>query len=124
LAPVVGRFGCNPIHAHRLRDAANHGREHEVGIYAATTKIPEIWYFLPALIVASGSPSIIRCQGIDNALYLRRMRRSESGVIILDNSDRSEYAEAVAYLFEHGFRKLEFIGEISIFYRGQNIFGI
>jgi len=49
--------------------------EHEVGIYAAATRISEIWYFLPALIVASVSPSIIRCQGIDNALYLRRMRR-------------------------------------------------
>jgi len=58
---------------------------------------------------------------------------TESGVVILDNSDRSQYAEAVAYLFEHGFRKLEFIGfcptvnlksETSIFYRSQNIFGI
>jgi hypothetical protein len=58
---------------------------------------------------------------------------TESGVVILDNSDRSHYAEAVAYLFEHGFRKLEFIGfcptvnlksETSIFYRSQNILGI
>jgi len=58
---------------------------------------------------------------------------TESGVVILDNSDRSDYAEAVAYLFEHGFRKLEFIGfcpavnlksETSIFYRSKNIFGI
>jgi polysaccharide transporter, PST family len=49
--------------------------EHEVGIYAAATRISEIWYFLPVLIVASVSPSIIRCHGIDNALYLRRMRR-------------------------------------------------
>jgi len=58
---------------------------------------------------------------------------TESGVVILDNSDRSDYADAVAYLFEHGFRKLEFIGfcptvnlksETSIFYRSQNVFGI
>ena len=48
--------------------------EHEVGIHTAATKVSEIWYFLPALIVASVSPSIIRCQGIDNALYPRRMR--------------------------------------------------
>jgi len=41
------------------------------------TKISEICYFLPALIVASVSPSIIRCQGIDNALYL-----SECGACI------------------------------------------
>jgi hypothetical protein len=58
---------------------------------------------------------------------------TESGVVIVDNSDRSQYAEGVAYLSEHGFRKIEFIGfcpivnfksETSIFYRSKNIFGI
>jgi precorrin-6B methylase 2 len=58
---------------------------------------------------------------------------TESGVVIVDNSDRSQYAEGTTYLFEHGFRKLEFIGfcpivnlksETSIFYRSKNVFGI
>jgi len=58
---------------------------------------------------------------------------TESGVVILDNSDRGQYAEGIAYLFEHGFRKIEFVGftpivnlksETSIFYRSKNVFGI
>jgi hypothetical protein len=57
----------------------------------------------------------------------------ESGVIILDNSDRNQYAEGVDYLFKHAFRKIEFVGfcpivniksETSIFYRSTNVFGI
>ncbi len=51
------------------------------------------------------------------------------GVIILDDSDRAEYSEAVQYLFTHGFRQIEFYGmtacinvgkETSIFYRPDN----
>lgn len=58
---------------------------------------------------------------------------SESGVIILDDSERPRYADAFAYAREHGFRILEFEGlkptklkpaKSSIFYREKNCLGI
>jgi polysaccharide transporter, PST family len=43
-----------------------------VGIYAAATRISEVWYFIPSTIVSSVSPAIIRVR--DNpALYYRRL---------------------------------------------------
>ena len=56
-----------------------------------------------------------------------------SGVVVLDNSDRPQYSEGVAFLFANGFKKIEFIGlcpivnfksETAIFYRIENAFGI
>jgi precorrin-6B methylase 2 len=56
-----------------------------------------------------------------------------SGVIIWDNSDRKEYDQGYRFLFENGFRKIEFIGfapivnfksETGIFYRSGNCLGI
>jgi PST family polysaccharide transporter len=49
--------------------------EREVGIYAAATKLSEIWYFLPMVIVASVSPSIIKCHDTDKGLYISRLRK-------------------------------------------------
>lgn len=55
------------------------------------------------------------------------------GVIVFDNSDREEYADAYQLLRERGFRKLELVGmapmidyvsETSVFYRRENCFGI
>ena len=54
---------------------------------------------------------------------------SESGVIILDDSERPRYADAFTYALEHGFRIMEFEGlkptklkpaKTSIFYREKN----
>jgi hypothetical protein len=56
-----------------------------------------------------------------------------TGVVILDNSERTEYSEGVAFLLANGFKQLEFVGlcpmvlhksETSIFYRDGNAFGI
>jgi nitrite reductase/ring-hydroxylating ferredoxin subunit len=58
---------------------------------------------------------------------------TSDGVIIFDDSDRPEYAEAIRYLNDQGFRKIEFYGmtacvnvgkETSIFYRPENCFHI
>jgi PST family polysaccharide transporter len=49
--------------------------DREVGIYAAATRISEVWYFLPAVIVASVSPSIIKSHGTDPRLYIRKLQR-------------------------------------------------
>ena len=49
--------------------------EREVGVYAAATKISEIWYFLPSIIVASVSPAIIKAHSLDSGLYISRLRQ-------------------------------------------------
>lgn len=49
--------------------------DHEVGIYAAATRISEVWYFLPTVIVSSVSPSIINSHASSPTLYTERMRR-------------------------------------------------
>ena len=55
------------------------------------------------------------------------------GIIIWDNSDREEYRDGYQFLFDNGFRKIEFIGmipivncksETGIFYRKENCLGI
>jgi PST family polysaccharide transporter len=49
--------------------------EHEVGIYAAATKLSEIWYFLPGIIVASVSPAIIKAHSNDSVQYISKLRQ-------------------------------------------------
>ncbi len=49
--------------------------DREVGVYAAATRISEVWYFLPTVIVASVSPSIIKVHGTDPQLYIKRLQR-------------------------------------------------
>lgn len=49
--------------------------EHEVGIYAAATKLSEIWYFLPGIIVASVSPAIIKAHSLDSVEYISKLRQ-------------------------------------------------
>lgn len=49
--------------------------DREVGIYAAATRISEIWYFFPSIIVASVSPAIINAHRLDSVRYLRRLKQ-------------------------------------------------
>ena len=55
------------------------------------------------------------------------------GIIIFDDSNRAEYAAGYDFLFQNGFRKIEFVGmyplgiiktETAIFYRKENVFNI
>lgn len=48
--------------------------DREVGIYAAATRLSEIWYFLPSIIVGSVSPAIIKAHSVDSEQYIRRLR--------------------------------------------------
>jgi hypothetical protein len=70
-----------------------------------------------------------RVQNIKNSLPCL----SSDGIIILDDSERREYAEGIQYLIDRGFRRIEFYGmtacvnlgkETSIFYRTQNCLNI
>ena len=49
--------------------------DREVGIYAAATRLSEIWYFLPTIIVSSVSPAIIKSHSLDSVQYLISLRR-------------------------------------------------
>ncbi len=57
----------------------------------------------------------------------------EDGVIVWDNSDREKYLDGFMFLYEKGFRQIEFEGigpisakiwKTSIFYRSRNCFNI
>jgi PST family polysaccharide transporter len=45
-----------------------------VGIYAAATRISEVWYFIPSAIVSSVSPAILRTKD-DPVLFYSRLRK-------------------------------------------------
>jgi polysaccharide transporter, PST family len=45
-----------------------------VGLYSAATKVSEIWYFIPAAIVSSVSPAIMRAKD-DPELFYGRLRK-------------------------------------------------
>jgi PST family polysaccharide transporter len=49
--------------------------EREVGIYAAATRLSEIWYFLPGIIVASASPAIIEAHRRGTKEYVGLLRK-------------------------------------------------
>jgi hypothetical protein len=58
---------------------------------------------------------------------------TEAGIILLDNSERSNYIEGIAFLKAQGFKQLEFEGmspvvtgtnETSLFYKANNCLGI
>lgn len=53
-----------------------------VGIYAAATRVSEVWYFIPSAIVSSVSPSIIRAKN-NPSLYFARLRKLFSIMTIL-----------------------------------------
>lgn len=48
---------------------------HEVGIYSVATRLSEIWYFLPMIIVASVSPAIIKAHSYNSLQYLSKLRQ-------------------------------------------------
>lgn len=46
-----------------------------VGIYSAATRISEVWFFVPAVIVSSVSPSIVEAKRISETLYYQRLKK-------------------------------------------------
>jgi hypothetical protein len=69
----------------------------------------------------------------NNCMTQSLKRIKPNGIIILDNSDRTEYAQGIHHLTTSGFRMIEFSGfcpivnfksKTAIFYRSQNILGI
>jgi polysaccharide transporter, PST family len=46
-----------------------------VGIYAAATRISEVWYFIPVIIYSSLYPSILKTKKISEELYYSRLQK-------------------------------------------------
>lgn len=46
-----------------------------VGIYSSVTRLTEIWYVIPTVIVSSVFPAIVQSKEKDEALYYRRITR-------------------------------------------------
>ncbi len=78
------------------------------------------------IIIVDGRDRVNCCKNSIDAL-------SERGVIILDDSERSKYAEAIDFLTGQGFRHIAFSGispgffyykSTSVFYRDGNCLGI
>lgn len=47
----------------------------EVGIYTAATKVSELWYFVPTIIVTSVFPAILNAKKHSKTLYYRRFQQ-------------------------------------------------
>jgi PST family polysaccharide transporter len=48
--------------------------ETEVGLFAASVKLTEIWYFVPGALLSSVFPALIAAKKVDQALFERRMQ--------------------------------------------------
>ncbi len=49
--------------------------DHEVGLYSAASKISEIMYFIPGVIVSSLSPTLVGLHATDHLQFERRLRQ-------------------------------------------------
>lgn len=68
-----------------------------------------------------------------NCCYQSLAALSESGVLVLDDSEREKYSEAIVFLKNEGFKELSFSGispglfyrkSTSVFYKANNCLGI
>jgi len=54
-----------------------------VGIYAAAVRISELWYFIPAVIVASVFPAIIEAKKQNESFYYKRLQKLYDVLVVL-----------------------------------------
>ena len=57
--------------------------DEEVGIYSAAVRISEVWYFIPAAIVASVFPAIIEAKKQSESLYYQRLQKLYDLMVIM-----------------------------------------
>ncbi|MBW4580194.1 MAG: flippase [Tildeniella nuda ZEHNDER 1965/U140] len=54
-----------------------------VGIYAAATKISEVWYFIPMAIASSVSPAIMGAKAIGQDAYMQKLQSTFDLMVVL-----------------------------------------
>lgn len=110
--------GTNPSNAEILYCALNTN-----GAYSRMSVNSDICF---DIIIVDGRDRVNCCKQAVEAL-------TDHGVIVLDDSERESYAEAIGFLKERGFRQLVFSGispglfyykSTSIFYKTNNCLGI
>jgi len=69
----------------------------EVGIYASAVRIAEIWYFIPAAIVTSVFPNIVKARSVNEDEFYRRMQKLYNLLAFIG------YAIAIPMTFMSGF---------------------
>lgn len=55
----------------------------EVGYYAAAAKLSEVWYFIPAIIVSSVYPILIKYKQRSEQLFIRQLRKLYDLMVVL-----------------------------------------
>ena len=71
--------------------------DREVGIYTAYVRIAEVWYFLPAAVVSSVFPNIVRAREVDEQEFYGRLQKLYNLLAFMG------YAVAVPVTFAAGF---------------------
>jgi O-antigen/teichoic acid export membrane protein len=77
----------------------------EVGVYAAAVRVAEIWYFIPAAIVASVFPNIVKARHVDESEFYSRIQKLYNLLAFLG------YAVAIPMTFLSGFVVTLLFGE-------------
>jgi hypothetical protein len=119
--------------------------EHDA-TYAATihAKLPangELWErplgpdYINSVAALPVAPSIVSVDGRDRVACVAAARSylAPGGVLVLDDSERAEYAPACDDMQAHGFKRLDFWGFApgitfrrctTVFYRSENVLGL
>src|SRR5690606_22979284 len=78
------------------------------------------------IIIVDGRDRVNCCKQCLNAL-------TDDGVVVLDNTEREHYNEAISFFLERGFKHIPFTGippgvfittSTSLFYRSNNCLGV
>lgn len=78
---------------------------HELGVYAAAVRVAEIWYFIPAAIVASVFPNIVKAKSVNDDEFHARIQKLYKLLAFLG------YAVAIPMSFLSGFVVTLLFGE-------------
>jgi len=55
--------------------------DHAVGIYAAVTRLSEVWYFVPMVILNSVLPAMVAAKNVGEEVYLARLQSLFAGMV-------------------------------------------
>jgi len=83
--------------------------DREVGLYSATMRLVEVWYFIPMIITQSVFPAIVSAKKVSEELYYKRLQQLFSLLIwtaILIAIPISVFSHQIIYLF-YGERFME-----------------
>ncbi|MCX6716554.1 MAG: flippase [Candidatus Taylorbacteria bacterium] len=58
---------------------------YELGVYAAATKLSEVWYFIPGMICSSIFPAIINAKKTNIHMYLKRLKTLYIFLIVISS---------------------------------------